>query len=80
MRQRRAEGKNRWKYDAKAKARATLGVYLRRGKVQKKPCEHPGCGKTTVQAHHPDYSKPLDVVWLCRPHHNALHRAPDFSR
>lgn len=25
-----------------------------------------------VQAHHDDYSKPLEVRWLCVPHH-ALH-------
>ena len=26
-----------------------------------------------VVAHHDDYSKPLDVRWLCRSHHMQLH-------
>jgi hypothetical protein len=24
--------------------------------------------------HHPDYAKPLNVVWFCREHHLAIHR------
>lgn len=32
------------------------------------------CGATRGEAHHDDYSKPLDVVWLCRTHHWARHR------
>jgi hypothetical protein len=34
------------------------------------PCEV--CGATKVEKHHPDYSKPLEVRWLCREHHLAL--------
>ena len=30
------------------------------------------CGKNS-QAHHPDYDKPLDVVWLCDKHHKEAH-------
>ena len=26
-----------------------------------------------VQAHHPDYSKPNEVIWLCRSCHHKLH-------
>jgi hypothetical protein len=29
--------------------------------------------KVIVYAHHEDYSKPLDVIWLCRQCHNDLH-------
>jgi len=32
------------------------------------------CGTTErIQAHHTDYTKPLDVTWLCRLHHNHAH-------
>lgn len=33
------------------------------------------CGTTeTVEAHHEDYGKPLDVIWLCRNHHREHHK------
>ncbi len=35
-------------------------------------CEQ--CGSTeNIDAHHDDYSKPLEVRWLCRSHHKRLH-------
>jgi hypothetical protein len=43
------------------------------GKLKVQPCE--ACGSTyKVEAHHTDYSKPLDVRWLCRKHHLAEHK------
>ena len=39
-------------------------------KIMKQPCFI--CGEK-AEAHHPDYSRPLDVVWLCAPHHRQAH-------
>lgn len=55
----------------KANARAYLNVYIRRGKIVRMPCHV--CGSPKAEGHHHDYSKPLDVVWLCRPCHMAEH-------
>lgn len=44
-----------------------------RKKIKKQPCQD--CGrKTNVQAHHPDYSKPFDVLWVCPIHHKNYHK------
>ena len=55
--------KSRIRNPEKAKARRILGYYVRSGKLIRKPCEV--CGEVRSQAHHTDYSKPLDVQWLC---------------
>lgn len=44
---------------------------LQSGKLQRQPCSVCG-GK--AQAHHEDYTKPLDITWLCQTHHAARHR------
>ncbi len=36
------------------------------------PCER--CGSPKVHGHHEDYSKPLEVMWLCTKHHGERHR------
>jgi len=35
-------------------------------------CSVEGC-EVEGERHHPDYSKPLEIVWLCRKHHRAVH-------
>ena len=46
--------------------RSTLNHAIRDGLLTKRDCEI--CGRKS-QAHHDDYTKPLDVRWLCFYHH-----------
>ncbi len=56
----------------KNKAREKTRTALRSGKLERLPCEV--CGSTDkVESHHPDYSKPLEVLWLCKEHHAQAH-------
>lgn len=48
------------------------GNAIRDGKLLKQPCEV--CASENVQAHHCDYDKPLEVMWLCPIHHEEWHR------
>ena len=59
------------KYPEKKIAHIECGNAIRSGKLKRMPCEV--CGSENVQAHHDDYSKPLDVRWLCVKHHNEHH-------
>lgn len=54
-------------------ARQALNNALRDGAVVRWPCEV--CGSAKTEGHHPDYSRPLLVVWLCGHHHRAAHAA-----
>lgn len=56
----------------KRHARMLLNRAVVAGRVQKEPCAV--CGSATVDGHHTDYSKPLEVLWLCRKHHGEAHR------
>ena len=61
----------RKRFPERQRARAKLIYHLGKGRIVKQPCR---CGAENVQAHHPDYSKPLDVVWLCPGCHGMEHR------
>jgi len=55
----------------KTRAYNLLNKAVRGGRVTRQPCEV--CGELEVEAHHDDYSKPLDVRWLCVKHHRQHH-------
>ena len=61
----------RSKYPDRYRANTAVGNAIRDGELTKKPCEV--CGQAKVEAHHDDYSKPLDVRWLCHYHHREHH-------
>lgn len=58
----------RHRHPEKRNARQIALRALKAGVLIKQPCEIKGCTRT-VQMHHDDYSKPLEITWLCRKHH-----------
>lgn len=58
----------------KYKARASLNNWIAAGKVVKpKSCSM--CSSTgRIHGHHHDYSKPVDVIWVCSACHSLLHK------
>lgn len=56
---------------AKVRAQILLHNAVARGKIARQPCER--CGAPRADAHHEDYTKPLDMRWLCRMHHRQRH-------
>ena len=55
----------------KNKARKALQHYIATGKIVRQPCEV--CGEKKSEAHHEDYNKPFDVIWLCKKHHTEVY-------
>jgi|SRR5215469_2603730 len=56
-------------------ARAIVKRAVANGKLVK-PLDCQGCGASNkrLDAHHKDYSKPLEVEWLCRRCHSDRHQ------
>lgn len=58
----------------KIRARQSVRLAVKQGKIIKKEtCEVCGSNRF-IQAHHDDYSFPLDIRWLCAKHHQEWHR------
>lgn len=53
------------------RCRQLVANAVKTGRLVRLPCEH--CGATKSNGHHEDYSKPLVVIWLCRPCHDTEH-------
>lgn len=76
------EENNFWRgTKASDKAQNILEEAIEKGKVQRKNvCEICGAsgkfsdGRTKIQAHHCDYNKPLEVMWLCQKCHHEWHK------
>jgi len=63
------------RYPEKRRAHVAVCNAVRRGRLIK-PTSCVDCGKeaTRIEAHHADYSKRLDVAWLCQQCHITRHR------
>ena len=59
------------RYPEKINARKKVSRAVKTGKLIKQSCEK--CGELKTQAHHDDYTKPLDIRWLCRKCHKMEH-------
>lgn len=65
-----------WMMKNKEKANAHSKLYyaVKTGKINK-PLHCSSCSSQgKIEGHHPDYQKPLQVVWLCRSCHKSIHR------
>lgn len=62
------------RFPKKYKARLKVRLAIISGKLVKpKNCSI--CGKETIiHGHHPDYSKPLNITWVCAGCHADIHR------
>ena len=66
----RAAYKRQWlrrNVGRKTRAREHLYRAVKTGKIQRLPCRV--CGDPRSHGHHRDYTKPLEVDWLCAFHH-----------
>lgn len=62
-------------YPNRIKANNKLNYAVKTGKLSPpKDCETTGCSNNSgLIAHHNDYSRPLDVQWLCHSCHGLIH-------
>ena len=65
----------RWKlgHPEAKRAHGMVQNALRKGLIRKSPYCQLCLQETRLQAHHPDYTQPLEVIWLCSACHVAVH-------
>ena len=64
--------KRKWDKENRDKVRAHKALYraVRRGKIVKPTnCQMCGISGVRIIAHHHDYDKPLDIIWVCASCH-----------
>lgn len=55
----------------KERSQCAVAYAIKTGKLKRTACQE--CGNPKSEAHHTDYSKPLDVEFLCRRCHQLKH-------
>jgi hypothetical protein len=64
---------SRKKHPERYKATTMLNNAVRDGRIKRLPCRI--CGNPKSEGHHSNYSKPLEVDWLCFAcHREVMHR------
>lgn len=63
-----------WRLEDSRRQKAHIAVAkaIRKGDLIRAVCER--CGNEKSVAHHEDYDKPLQVMWLCQPCHKQRHK------
>lgn len=65
------------KYPARKAAARAVRLALESGRLLKpKYCQF--CKSTKIGAHHEDYTKPLEVIWVCAKHHSKIQKDANF--
>ncbi len=76
VKKRVAELMRQYTRDPRLRIRFLARWYAKRmtanGTIIQQPCA--SCGREKTQRHHPDYDKPLLIVWLCEKCHRELHQ------
>ena len=63
----------------KRRARLFIMNGIRAGRIRKpERCERCSLPSPRLEGHHPDYNKPLEVIWVCPPCHSIIH--PHFRK
>lgn len=60
------------RFPNKVTAHRLLNIAIKKGIIKRSPCEK--CLNKRTHAHHEDYSKPYDVMFLCPIHHKEIHK------
>lgn len=64
----------REKFPERIRAKNLVHYYIKQGKIPNISTQVCKCGKQATDYHHPDYSKPLEVIPVCRDCHLAIHK------
>jgi hypothetical protein len=69
-----------WRREDPRRQRAHNAVTraIKKERLVRAPCCR--CGSERSLAHHEDYDKPLDVIWLCQPCHKQRHKEMNLGK
>ena len=77
----KARAQKKWElmYPERVKAYSKINRAIKSGGIKPKSVCEVCFSQTKLQGHHPDYSKPLNVIWVCTPCHAKIHHGEKFK-